>query len=77
MKSADKSYYNKYNRPLCCANPLNWLVNEVIGMALTEFIMASWDGYALQGKLIFTPPMVYSTEDVAIFCCSCFMEIFI
>lgn len=41
-------------------------------MSLTEFIMASWDGYALQGKWIFTPPMVYSTEDVAMFFCSCF-----
>lgn len=50
-------------------------------VSLTEFIIASWDGYALQGKWIFTPPMVYSTGDVAMFLCSsgplvqCFQEL--
>lgn len=59
-----------YNRPLILCR-----CTEVMKMSLTEFIMASWDGYALQGKLIFTPPMVYSTGDVAMFLCSCVTRI--
>lgn len=55
-----------YNRPLILCR-----CTEVMKMSLTEFIMASCDGYALQGKLTFTPPMVYSTGAVAMFLCSC------